>query len=102
MRERDTKGQTEPVFDLYKDNLEDVIDSYINDGVLDRNNSLQLSKPSASALWLEKLISLLSQLLSNGIRIISSKNNNSSILLWVIYHTSCPQVLCPMIYQILS
>lgn len=41
MREGDTQRQTELVFDLYKDNLEDIMDSNIDDGVSGRNNSLR-------------------------------------------------------------
>ena len=50
MREGDTQRQTEPVFDPYRDSLEDVMDSNIDDGVPGRNNSLQPSKCSAPAL----------------------------------------------------
>ena len=35
----------EPVFDLCKDNLEDVMDSNIDDELTSKNNHLQLSKP---------------------------------------------------------
>ena len=47
MREGDMQGQIEPLFDLYRDRLEDVIDNDVDDGVHGRNNPLQLLKPSA-------------------------------------------------------
>ena len=81
MREGDTQGQTEPVFDPYRDSLEDVIDSDVDDGVPGKNNPLQPSKPSAPALQPERAIPLLSRLLGNGTRATSSKDNNSSTFL---------------------
>ena len=78
MREEDTQGQTEPVFDPYRDSLEDVIDSDVDDGVPGRNNPLRPSKASAPALRLEKAVPLLSRLLGDGTRATSSKSNNSS------------------------
>ena len=78
MREKDTQGQTEPVFDPYKDSLEDVMDSNVDDGVPSRNNPLRPSKPSAPALQPGRAVSLLSWLLGDGTRAISSKGNNSS------------------------
>lgn len=69
----------ESVFDLYKDSLEDVINSNINDRVLSRNNFLCLSKLSIPAFWLEKVVLLLFKLFGNNTRAISSKNNNSNI-----------------------
>lgn len=68
------------MFDLYRDSLEDVIDSNIDDEIPDRNNSLQLSKLNAPAFWLEKAILLLSRLLGNGTGATNSKGNNSSII----------------------
>lgn len=79
MRKSDTQRQTKPVFDFYKVSLENVMDSNINNRVPSRNNSLQLSKLSVSALWLERAIPLLFWLLGDSTRVISSKNNNSSI-----------------------
>ena len=79
MREWNTQRQTEPVFDLYRDSLEDVINSNIDDGVPGRNNPLPPSKSSAPALWSERAVPLLSWLLGNDTRAISSKGNNSSI-----------------------
>lgn len=38
------------MFNLYKDSLEEVIDSNIDDGVLGKNNSLQPLKLRVSAL----------------------------------------------------
>ena len=78
MREGDTQGQTEPVFDLERNSLKDVIDSDVDDGVSGRSNPLRLLKPSAPALRLERVIPFLSRLLGNGTRATSSKGNNSS------------------------
>lgn len=50
MKEKDIQKQTEPVFDLYRDNVKDVIDTDINDALPSRNNYLQLLKPSTPAL----------------------------------------------------
>ena len=50
MRKGDTQGQIEPVFDPYRDSLEDVMDSNVDKGVPGRNNPLRPSKPSAPAL----------------------------------------------------
>ena len=79
MREGDTQGQTEPMFDPYRDSLKDVMDSNINDGVPGRNNSLQPSKSNAPALQLERAVPRLSRLFGNDTRATSSKGNNSSI-----------------------
>ena len=49
-REGDTQGQTEPVFDSYRDSLGDGIDSDVDDEVPGRNNPLRPSKLSAPAL----------------------------------------------------
>ena len=78
LREGDTQGQTKPVFDPYRDSLEDVINSDVDDGVPGRNNPLQPSKPSTPALQPERAVPLLSWLLSDGTRTTSSKGNNSS------------------------
>ena len=78
VRERDTQGQTEPVFDPYRDSLEDVMDSNVDNGVPGRNNPLRPSKPSAPALRPERAVPLLSRLLGDGTRARSSKGNNSS------------------------
>ena len=78
MREGDTQGQTEPVFDPYRDSLEDVMDSNVDNGVPGRNNPLRPSKPSAPALRPERAVPLLSRLLGNDTRATSSKGNNSS------------------------
>ncbi len=60
MKEGDTQRQTKPVFDLYRDSLEDVMDSDIDDEVPGRNNPLRPSKRSASALQPERAVALLS------------------------------------------
>lgn len=38
MREKNTQEQTKPIFDLFKDSLEDVIDSNIDNRISSRNN----------------------------------------------------------------
>lgn len=81
IRNRDTQGQTEPMFDPYRDSLEDVMDNNIDDEVASRNNFLQTSKPSMLVLWPERAISLLFELLDNSTKATSSKGNNSSIFL---------------------
>lgn len=48
MRKRDIERQLKIVFDLYKDSLEDIIDSNIDDGMLSRNNHQELSKSNVS------------------------------------------------------
>ena len=50
MRKEDTQEQTEPMFDPYKDGLEDVINSNIDDRVPGKNNPLQPSKSNTSTL----------------------------------------------------
>lgn len=50
MRERDTEGQMELVFDPYKDRLEDIKNSNINNRVPDKINLLQTSTSNAPAL----------------------------------------------------
>lgn len=50
MKKKDIQEQTEPVFDLYRDNVKNVIDTDIDDGLPNRNNYLQLLKPSTPAL----------------------------------------------------
>lgn len=50
MKKRDIQRQTELVFNLYRDSLEDVIDSNIDDELPSRNNHLWPSKLSAPAL----------------------------------------------------
>lgn len=40
MKEKDTQGQIESVFNLYKNNLKDIIDSNINNGLFNKNNYL--------------------------------------------------------------
>ena len=81
MKEKDTQRQTEPVFDLYRDSLEDVMDSNIDDRLLGENNYLRLSKPSTLILWPEKAVLLLSGLLGTGSRATSSKKNNLRLFL---------------------
>lgn len=44
IKEKNTQRQTKPVFNLYKDSLEDIIDSNVNNRVLVRKIFLQLSK----------------------------------------------------------
>lgn len=81
MRQKDTQEQTKPVFNLYKDSLEDVIDNNIYDRVSGQNNLLWLSKSSELALELERTIPLLFRLFDNGTRAINGQSNDSSILL---------------------
>ena len=50
MREGDNQGQINPVFDPYRNSLENVMDSDIDNGVPGRNNPLRPSKSSAPAL----------------------------------------------------
>lgn len=78
MREKNTQGQIELVFDSYSDNLEDVMDSNIDDKTLGKNNSLKLSKSSAPAFRPERAVPLLFGLFSNNIKATNSKDNNSS------------------------
>lgn len=40
MRKKDIQGQIRPIFDFYRDSLEDIINSNINDGKLGKNNFL--------------------------------------------------------------
>lgn len=40
IKEENTQGQTKLVFDLYRNNLNEVIDNNIDDGVYGRNNLL--------------------------------------------------------------
>ena len=70
----------EPVFDLYRDSLEDIIDSNIDDGLPNRNNHLWPSKPSTPALQPRKAVLLLSRFFGNGSKATSSKRNNSRSL----------------------
>lgn len=49
------------------------MDSNIHNRVLGRNNPLQLLKASVSAMWPKTAVPLLSKLLGNSIRLISSK-----------------------------
>ena len=65
------------MFDLDKDNLEDVIDSNIDNRLPGRNNHLCSSKLSISALQPGKAVLLLSGLLGNSNKATSSKENNS-------------------------
>ena len=58
IRKKDTSGQIELVFNLYRNILKDVMDSNINNKVFGRNNLLQLSKPSAPTLRLERAVLL--------------------------------------------
>lgn len=81
MNKENNQKQTKLVFDFYKDNLEDVIDSNIDDRLFSRNNYLQLLKPSTSVFPLEKAVLLLSEFPSNNSRVINSKQNNSKLLL---------------------
>ena len=76
MKKGDTHRQTEPVFDPYKNNLEDIMDSNIDDGLSGKNNYLRPSKPTVPALRPRKAVPLLSGLLGNSSRVTSSKKNN--------------------------
>lgn len=38
MRKRNIQEQIKPVFDFYKNNLEDIMNSNINDRIPDKNN----------------------------------------------------------------
>ena len=80
MKEKNTQGQIGPLFDLYRDSQEDVMDSNIDDWLTGRNNLLQPSKLSTPALWPERAVLLLSELLGNNNRATSSKKNNSRSL----------------------
>lgn len=48
------------MFDFYRDSPKNVIDIDINDRVPDKNNLLQLSKPSVLAFWQKRAVFLLS------------------------------------------
>lgn len=48
IRERDTQGQIQPVFDPYRNSLDNVIDNNIDDEILDRNNLPRPTKPNTS------------------------------------------------------
>lgn len=78
---KDTQKQTEPIFDIYRNNLEDVMDSNIDNTVHTKNNFLFPSKPNVSAFLTKKATLLLFRLFSNNTRVTSSKNNNLSIFL---------------------
>lgn len=80
MKERDIQRQTELVFNLYRDSLEDVMDSDIDDELLGKNNNLRPSKPSTPAVWPGKAVPLLSGLLGNSSRATTSKKNTSKPL----------------------
>lgn len=69
------------MLDLYKDNLEDIIDSNIDNKLPGKNNDLQLLKSSISTFWLGKIVLLLFKLFGNGSRVTSSKKNNLRLLL---------------------
>lgn len=64
------------MFDPYRDSLEDVIVSNIDDGLPSRNNYLWSSKPSALALQSGKTVLLLFELFCNGSKAICSKGIN--------------------------
>lgn len=80
IRRKDMQEQIKPMFDSYGDNIEDVIDSNIDNDVSGRNNLLRLSKPSAIALQLRRDVLLLFWPFGNGTKATNSKNNNSNIL----------------------
>lgn len=48
MKEKNIQRQKELMLDLYKNNLEDIINSNIDNRLPSRNNDLQLLKLSAS------------------------------------------------------
>lgn len=68
------------MFNSYRDSLEDVMDSNINDRVPSRNNPLWLLKLSALALQLERVVPLISRLLSNSTKATKNKDKNSNTL----------------------
>lgn len=69
------------MFDLYKDSLEDIMDSNIDNRIFGKNNFLQLLKLSILAFQSKKTILLLFLLYSNDTRSINRKDNNTSIFL---------------------
>ena len=75
----DTPGQTEPVHDLYKDSLDDVLDSNIDDTVaskIDTNPYPLRQTASATQPGMLFYVPLLLGLFSEA---VSSRDKNSSL-----------------------
>lgn len=81
IRVKNISKQTKPVFDSYKDNLEDMIDNNIDNRVPSKNNFLWPLKLSAPAFQLKRAILPLFWLFGNTSSATSSKSNNSNIFL---------------------
>lgn len=68
------------VFNPYKNNLEFIINSNIDDRLSNKDNYSQPSKLNAPAFWLGKAVLLLYELFGNSNRATSSNKNNSKLL----------------------
>ena len=96
----DTPGQTEPVYDLYKDKLDNVLDSNIDDTVastIDTNSCPLRRTTSATQQGTPFDILLLSGLFSE---IVSGGDKNSSSSAKRSSSPKLRQVLCLGSYQI--
>lgn len=95
IRKKNIQEQKKPRFDFYRDSLEEMIDSNIDNRVSDKNNFLWQSKSNISALSLKQLVLLLSRLFGNSTMAINSKNNNSSTFLLRNLSTKLPLSIIP-------
>lgn len=83
------------MFNFYKNNLENGIDSNIDDKIPSKNNFLQPSKLNASIFQQTKAFLLLSQLFGNSTRTTNNKRNNLNIFLLGNLSLKLPSSILP-------